>query len=1346
MATRFSAARRRGRGPWGTSHWIAGGAALIVTATLLQGSSTAGAAPAGSATKTGKVTEELNLARARVAARTAGHRVEAVSERSETSTTWVNPNGTLTTEVAAGPIRFYGQQVRGWRSVDVNLGRGSDGSVASKAHPQGLKLAAGSLPRMAKAAPSAAPSASFISTDLVTLGEGDQQITLKWKGALPTPELNGARAEYNNAVPGGDVVIEATRSGFEQFVELKQRPAGENYSYTLPLVAKGLKVEQQADGSVQFTDRKSRRTAVMPTPVMWDSTVDPVSGEHTRKVPVAMKVVQGRGTVDLVVTPDAKFLADPATKYPVTVDPSTSSLGSVFDTYVQQGETVDWSNDTELDLGNPGTKNANGTFRTARSFITWNTAPIADALVSDAKLSLFNFHSGNTDCAAQPWEVWSSGAPSTASRWTNQPAMTTKYATSTETRGNPGCASAPDGWINADVTTLVQTWASAKAPLSSMGLRAASESVVGQWKRVNSANATSNPPKLTVTYNYRPQTGTKQEAGPPFVQDKTPAWRVDTTTPTLRDTFADKDGDTVNGTFQIFDAATNTQVGNTLVSPYVPAGTPASVVVPAGVLQHGRMYRFRTSPYDGTHYSNSWSPWSNWTTFTVSPLPDAPQDIQAGAQQTLTPILSAVVTTPAQTRVSAEFSLKDAAGNPIPGVPLPPVWVESGSRAALEIPDGKLADGASYRWSVRACDSVGCSPWSAEQSLTVRLQPLPPMPATQSLVITGTSLPGVTVATDCDVPGCATPPNGQLRLGSADGHLWAVHLKADLTALPMGARVTSAKLSLTRADCTTACEAQKPEAFELSTPWTAAQSGKDLLTAAGSDSYVSDLALSEVDFGMLVQSWIDRGKNEGLALTVPGTVAGASYHSGAAADPALRPKLTVEYLPPTAPGAVSEVVTTPGDTGLLATWNAPLDGGTTGEVTYVAKAEQSDGTVVGTWEGTALRAVFSGLNNATSYRVSVTAKNAVGSGPVSRSALAQGASVAGGTTPYKDYVQAYLSARNKVTTGVRATTAEAAAESPHGAVFGAVLDVQEASLIGGLVALGTQNQAYVGASSALTDTMIANGGADRVLVRTTVIQTMTLRVNGVDEVSEDRRAKRFVFTVSGGTVKLESESDDSEAGQKLSATAAAGTQVAATPADTTGVPTDGTETILLGEDGFPVSDPSSSGALTASYVNGSGTASWAWNNAGRIPREYGTNDCTNFVSKALYNGGGMKMRHWAYWQDRAWWRNTSWTSWKKNSHTWSAAQNLFTHMLNYRQPGYVNRAYNLRPGDILFFEWKKDNGVHNHAAVVTGNNQGVVSVAQHGYNAHDTLQAIMARNRTGANPIVGVSAFRPRSR
>ncbi|GAB2726439.1 hypothetical protein GCM10027072_20600 [Streptomyces bullii] len=557
------------------------------------------------------VTAAADIASAKVAARLSGRRVEALSERTETSTTWVNKDGSLTTELSAGPVRF--ERGGDWVDVDVDLRASGDG-VVPVAHPNRLRLA-GETGVPAKSL-GAAQKAEAV--DLVTLGEGDEQITLQWKGGLPKPRLEGTRAEYTNALPGADVVIEATRTGFEQYVELKRKPDTGGYSYTLPLKAEGLKVKQLKDGSLLFTDEKSRKRAVMPAPVMWDSTVDKRSGEHTNRARVDMKAVRTKGGVDLVVTPDAKFLADPDTKYPVTVDPSTSSLSNVFDTYVQQGETVDWSTDTELDFGNPGTTNADGTPRTAQSFITWNSTPVQDALVSSAKLSLWNFHSGNTDCKLYPWEVWASGAASTASRWTNRPAMTAKKATSTETRGNAGCSTQPDGWINADVTTLVQEWASAKATRGHMGLRASSESVPAQWKRVNSANAASNPPKLVVTYNFRPKTGTRQEAGPPFFS-YSGAYMVNTTTPTLRDTFVDADGDKVNGTFQIYDNATNTQVGDVLVSKYVASGSAASVTVPSGVLSSGKTYKFRTSPYDGTHYNNGWSAWKTFTVDTSAP-------------------------------------------------------------------------------------------------------------------------------------------------------------------------------------------------------------------------------------------------------------------------------------------------------------------------------------------------------------------------------------------------------------------------------------------------------------------------------------------------------------------------------------------------------------------------------------------------------------------------------------------------------------------------------------------------------------------------------------------------------
>jgi hypothetical protein len=537
--------------------------------------------------------------------------VEVLSERSETATTWAHADGSLTTELSAGPVRF--RQDGEWVDVDVRLEALPDGSVAPRAHPHGLVLAGGG----GTAARSLAEANDSAARDLATLGSGAERITLQWRGGLPKPEVEGTTARYVDALPAADVVVEATRTGFEQYVEITEPPAGGQYTYSLPLKIQGVDAEQQPDGSVVFTDSESgAERAVMPAPVMWDSTVDPVSGERSRIRPVEMEVIQrGDGVLDLVVTPDMEFLMDPETVYPVVVDPSVSQLSNVFDTLVKRGENVDWSQNTELHIGDPGTTNPDGTSRLSRSFITWNTSPIADALVLDAELSLYNVHSGNADCSPATWTVWATGAPSTASRWTSQPQWIQQYASSTATAGRTECGG--DGWITADVTTLAQTWASAGNTRSHMGLRAPSVSTT-QWKQVRSADAATNPPKLVVHYNYRPGTGIDRQAGPPFLAYDG-VYVVDSLTPVLRDTFPDADSDTVNGTFEIRDVVTDQQVGGYLVSPWVPSGSPAEVTVPGGLLADGREYKFRTNAYDGTHYNTSWSSWQHFTVDITAP-------------------------------------------------------------------------------------------------------------------------------------------------------------------------------------------------------------------------------------------------------------------------------------------------------------------------------------------------------------------------------------------------------------------------------------------------------------------------------------------------------------------------------------------------------------------------------------------------------------------------------------------------------------------------------------------------------------------------------------------------------
>ncbi|GAA3010469.1 hypothetical protein GCM10010483_64420 [Actinokineospora diospyrosa] len=554
------------------------------------------------------ITEAPDIPSARLAARLSGRRVEALSERSESTTTWANPGGTLTSELSSGPKRF--QRDGKWVDVDLTLRAQADGSVAAPAHPRGARLAgAGGI--RAKALGAVEPV-----RDLVTLGSGTEAITLQWPGGLPAPRLDGPTATYPDAVPGADVVVSLTRGGFEQFVDIKKRPAGP-VSYTLPLKADGLVATAQADGGVAFTDRKSGKpVATMPAPVMWDSTVDKNSGEHTRRAPVRMDIQQRGGTIELRLSPDPAFLADPATTFPVRVDPSTTRLGTVFDTFVESDVTTDESGSVDLKIGWPGTyDDAAHTIKTvARSFITWDTAPIADALVTDAKLRLFNYHSWS--CDPREWQVWAADEATSATRWTNQPAMLTKHASPTETRRSGGTCNNP-GYSTVDATSLVAYWAGTRQPRSSMGLRAGNEADTYGWKRFYSGNAAANQiPTLEVTYNYRPKDGTDAQAGPPFFSYGG-EFRVNTTTPTLRYRTGDADNDTLRAVFEVQNSAGT--VVDTQVMENVPAGQVATATVDAGKLTNGQTYKFRTTAFDGTHWSTTWSPFTSFVVDTTAP-------------------------------------------------------------------------------------------------------------------------------------------------------------------------------------------------------------------------------------------------------------------------------------------------------------------------------------------------------------------------------------------------------------------------------------------------------------------------------------------------------------------------------------------------------------------------------------------------------------------------------------------------------------------------------------------------------------------------------------------------------
>ncbi|GGZ49863.1 hypothetical protein GCM10010387_50190 [Streptomyces inusitatus] len=1393
---------------------------------------------------TGKPAAGKGITAAILKARLQSKRVEVVGERSETRTLWANPDGTLTVDQAAGPVRFRNKG-GSWSKVDIGLVKKADGRIGSKAHPLGLTLA-GATPRRNDAAAArrlGAASSVAASVPLVSLTKGKgQQVTLGWRGALPAPDIEGTRATYRGALPHADLVVDATRTGFEQFLRLRSREAvGRAGTLRMTLTAKGLKA-RASNGGVTFTDAKTGKTAgTMPAPVMWDNRRDKHTGTHTHRAPVALTVDQHGDQIDLTLRPAKAFLADPATRFPVTVDPSVN-LPVTFTTFVQEGHTTDLSTAQHLRIGGtPG--------NVARSFLRFDTQPVKNQQITAATLKLWNSNSGVGFCIARSWEVWDTNNVGTATRWTSQPSWNRKWATSTQTKGG-GC---DPGWVSANVKTLVQAWSTNPHAENILGVRATNENDVLAFKQFHSRNAAANIPVLSVTYNTQPGTASAVAFTPsahnPFNQ-RTYATSV---TPTFTAKVTDPEGAAVKAQFEVVGepAADGSVYTWTGTSAAVASGSTAKLTLPTANKLRAGSHRVRARAYDGLVYG----PWSAYSTFGVNVVrpnapsvscngitrdqwnniapgevdctftttstdgrgflwglndpatkqavndpagthgrpqtvkvnltrgwhtlyvrtvdsggllsgvvavqfgvgtepagltaPDVPGALQEGGLETAAPLLSGVVTTRSQMSLNGEFALFDAAGAALPGVVLPPMGAGSGSRVATMVPEGALTPGTSYQWAMRACSDTACSPWSTKKTFTAKTPHSAPAPQTSSVTLSGTALQDATApvgAQDCGGTPCAAVQDDQLQVGTPDGISWRTWFKADLTAVPAGARITGARLKLHRVDCVDGevCEEPGATVRELADAWTPQQSGQDLAAASSEATHESEdettVPVGSLDLGPLVDSWRSDDDNHGISLQLgdektaaPGMV----YHSSRADDPAKRPQLIIDYIAATAPTAPRDVRTVTADGGLLAVWNAPSDTGSSdGAPTYTVVAHRGGAEVFRTTT-TSDRVSVPGLVNGQDHTVTVTAATSHGTSPAVTTAAVKPQAV----TDRDGHLQAvrdYFAARSGLLKGTYTTLDQAVASSPHGVKFRALLAEQAPEL-------NRRRQAVVGHGlhySSITttfDNLLAGPGPNgTVVVRGGVKEQLNLtHTDGTHEPEEGEETGHFVF--DQGVLRM--EADDTAVETTLPEDGAAERAAhTAEPdardlADVTPV-TEEAPLVEMNADGmFPRTGPAPGGPSPRRAPDHSGTARWALGNMKPKSEWEYKQDCTNFVSKALNRGGKMKQIRGGRENVARWFRNNVGFQ-RRDSVTWTVTAKLRTHLKQHRKGKEIS-LLDVRPGDIAF-AWYNTPRRWNHAGVISKIDGWTIHIAQHGGRNRTTVQ-----NWT-RNPDIGqVSFIRP---
>ncbi|WP_219519576.1 LamG-like jellyroll fold domain-containing protein [Nonomuraea ceibae] len=365
--------------------------------------------------------------------------VEATTAFTETSRTWAYPDGHLTTESYSAPTQLK-QPDGTWAWLDPTLVE-KDGMLR---------------PKLAKAdvAFSLGGEGPFAS---MTLGKG-RSFSLSWPSPLPRPRIDGNVATYPGAAGrGGDLMVTALPTGFRHDVVLRERPAGP-VEFRIPIRTEDAEVEITKSGELRLSTATGKRLASAPAPVMWDAAGARSAGRHA-SVEAAVHKNSGPTSV-LVLKPDPKWLADPATRYPVTIDPTTT-LGVTQEASIMSpsgrmgvaGQVGRFQACNGCGSGNPTRED-----RLMRALLAFDTAPITGRQVVKATMQLTLRQTFSTCTEFQGIIARRVTRPWTAAsvHWGNQPVSTLEARGSVDPCSLPSTAGSVWSW---NLTDMTSQWA-----------------------------------------------------------------------------------------------------------------------------------------------------------------------------------------------------------------------------------------------------------------------------------------------------------------------------------------------------------------------------------------------------------------------------------------------------------------------------------------------------------------------------------------------------------------------------------------------------------------------------------------------------------------------------------------------------------------------------------------------------------------------------------------------------------------------------------------------------------------------------------------------------------------------
>lgn len=570
-----------------------------------------------------------------------GRRVEVDSLRDSTTQVTAEVDGSITADVYASP-QWTTDESGTWVDIDPTLVANEDGSITAAAVSGDLSVSAGGDTQ---------PLASVVM-------ESGETLDLWWPGSLPEPALEGDTARYGDVFEGVDLLVKAGSTGFSYQLEVKTAEAAESPELERIEVELGgtLEVTQDlASGALAVADPTSGELLLSASnALMWDSST-PASADIPAVGPTQffeaqlsendngsdsdpgdpgqvaeMQVVLEEDT--LAITPDQSMLSDPATVFPVVIDPSFESALNAWAT-VGSGQYADstWWDDAVFPRSGGLRMGFNGWvapgeegYGAWRSMLRFDLSKLNYASVSAATMSLDIKHTGG--CNSYPLELWQTNSiskgttptswNSTAGKWLHGAALDTQTVASAN--ASSGCSVINPvrqvKFASTDLTHHVDRHANTPYSSITLGLKATDETNREHWFRADVSTA-----HLTVT--YQPAMAVPSQLTIDGTSCLAPeAARVSGTLPTLSAVAESSDGE-ARMTYWVQDANGNPVVDHVSAST-VPAGQAYAWQLAEPLAEGVYRFQVRANTLDGVT-----ARYTSWCTFEVDATLDMIEEV-----------------------------------------------------------------------------------------------------------------------------------------------------------------------------------------------------------------------------------------------------------------------------------------------------------------------------------------------------------------------------------------------------------------------------------------------------------------------------------------------------------------------------------------------------------------------------------------------------------------------------------------------------------------------------------------------------------------------------------------------